>query len=160
MECKRLRDWLLTDYYDKELRQDLREEVQRHLKRCPECRVFWEAVQKTGEPFKEAHEMLPEGRVWMGISRRIEAEKERSVAGARWMDFLAPWLRLPQPVFRMAFVAAMILMIVVATQWPSRYADPVYSYMSEQMTVMGELQRGDPEEGAWGDFDVYEEIMG
>jgi hypothetical protein len=51
---------------------------------------------------------------------------------------------MPPSVFRAAFVTALVLLTVVLVQWPSRYADPVYSYMSEQMTFMSELRAGNP----------------
>ena len=46
-------------------------------------------------------------------------------------------------------------------KWPSSYADPVYSYMSEQMTFMGELQSGNTDllNGDLKDYDAVLDEM-
>ena len=165
MECKKIQDRLIAEYADKELGPAENTEVEQHLGECPDCREFSGAVQRNAvTPFKEAGEMQPESIVWQRIQEKIEAERERSgnwfgkLAGA-----LAPLLRMPQPVFRVAFVTALILVVVVLARWPSSYADPVYGYMSEQMTFMGELRAGNPDllNGDLKDYDaVFEEIAG
>ena len=68
---------------------------------------------------------------------------------------------MPQPVFRVAFVMVLILGGVIFAKWPSSYADPVYGYLSEQMTFMGELGAGNTNlmNGDLKDYDAaFEEI--
>jgi predicted anti-sigma-YlaC factor YlaD len=165
MECKKVQDRLITEYLDKELGREETAEIERHLTACQDCREFLETVRKTAEvPFKGTGEMQPESVVWQRIQEKIEAERARS---ENWFgklaDVLAPFLRMPQPVFRIAFVTALILVVVVLAKWPSSYADPAYGYISEQMTFMGELGAGNPDllNGDLKDYDaVLKEIGG
>jgi hypothetical protein len=148
MDCKKMRDRLLAEYPDKELGSVENAEAGRHLTGCADCREFYSVLQKAAvAPFREAKEIQPDEVVWRRIQERIESEKQH--AGG-WFERLAdhwvPLLRMPQPVFRAAFVTALILVTVVLTQWPSRYvADPVYGYMAEQMAFMKELRAGNPD---------------
>jgi hypothetical protein len=146
MDCKKAQDRLLAEYPDKELGSFENSEVERHLAGCACCLEFYKAIQKTAiAPFGEAKEIQPDEVVWRRIQEQIESERQH--AGGwfeRLADHLVPLLRMPPPVFRAAFVTALVLLTVVLVQWPSRYADPVYSYMSEQMTFMSELRAGNP----------------
>jgi anti-sigma factor RsiW len=164
MECKKVRDRLITEYMDKELALAMNTEVERHLTACPDCREFLGAVQKTAViPFQKAGEIQPDSVVWQRIQEKIEAESSRS---EHWLGKLADIfvLRSPfaMPLVRVAFVTVLILGIVVLAKWPSRYADPAYSYLSEQMTFMGELKSGnpDPMNGDLKDYDAVFESMG
>jgi anti-sigma factor RsiW len=165
MECKKAQDRLMTEYLDKELGPEENIEIEKHLTACPDCLEFFGAVQRSAvTPFKEAGEMQPDSVVWQRIQERIEAERSRS---GDWFgklaDALAPFLRIPLPVFRMAFVTALILVVVVLAKWPASYADPVYGYISEQMTFMSGLKAGNTDllNGDLKDYDaVFEEIGG
>ena len=67
------------------------------------------------------------------------------------------------PVMRAAFATALILVVVVLAKWPSSYADPVYGYLSEQMTFMEELSAGNADlmNGDLKSYDVvFKEISG
>ena len=147
MECKKIREKLMTDYLDNELEPQQGIEIDRHLEACADCRELLETVREsTVIPFKEAREVQPDPVVWQRIQQRILAEKE-PLAG--WIDqvrdFLRPLLVMPRPVFRAAFVTALILMIVVFAKWPSDYSHPAYSYIGEQMNFLGELRAGNTE---------------
>jgi anti-sigma factor RsiW len=145
MECKKFQDWLLTEYTDKELGPEGNAEVERHLIACPDCREFFGAVQRSAvTPFKEAGEMQPDPIVWQRVQEKIGAEglRSRNMFG-KLADVLTLFLRMPQPIFRAAFVTALILGVVVLARWPASYADPVYGYLSEQMTFMSGLKAGD-----------------
>jgi len=107
--------------------------------------------------------MQPDGVVWQRIQEKIETERARS---GNWFGRLAdawvPLLRMPPPVFRVAFVTALILVVVVLAKWPSSYADPAYGYISEQMTFMGELRSGNADlmNGDLKDYDQMFEAIG
>jgi predicted anti-sigma-YlaC factor YlaD len=165
MECKKVQDQLITGYLDKEISADKNALIEQHLTACVDCREFLMTAQEIAvAPFKKAGEMKPDSAVWQRIQEKIEAEKERSGGWfEKLADHLIPLLRMPQPVFRAAFVTALILVVVVLARWPSRYPDPVYSYMSEQMAFMGELSAGNPDlsNGELKDYDtIFEQIAG
>ncbi len=165
MECKKVQDRLITEYVDKELGSEENTAIERHLTTCSDCREFLGAVQRSSVvPFKESGEMQPESVVWQRIQEKIDAERSRSW---NWFgslaDALGPLLRVPQPVFRVAFVTALILVVVVLAKWPSSYADPVYGYISEQMTFMSGLKAGNMDllNGDVNDYSGgFEEING
>ena len=160
MECKNVQDKLLTDYLDQESSAAERVRIEGHLGGCAECRGFLQAVRKTSvEPFKDAGEMTPDRGVWDRIESRIEAEQVRS-SGGFWkaLDRLLARLPVPVPVTRVAFAGALVLLVVVLVKWPSSYADPVYNYMSEQMSFMGELGAGNTDL-LNGDLKGYEAIL-
>jgi predicted anti-sigma-YlaC factor YlaD len=147
MECKKVQDQLTSEYMDKELGPEENHQIERHLAACLDCLEFFEAVQKRAViPFKEAGEIQPDSVVWQRIQETIESERSRSWHGF-WnlTDALVPLLRMPQPVFRMAFVTTLILGVVVLAKWPSSYVDPVNGYISEQMTFLSELRAGNPD---------------
>ena len=163
MECKKVQDRLINEYVDKELCPEENDEVKGHLAACLDCREFFGEVQRSAViPFKELVEMQPDGVVWQRIQETIETERSRSWNGWRQLaDALVPLLRMPQPVFRVAFVMVLILGGVIFAKWPSSYADPVYGYISEQMAFMTELQAGntDLSNGDLKDYDAaFEEI--
>ena len=147
MECKKIQERLMTDYLDNELEPQQCIEIDRHLAACADCRELLETVRLTTvAPFKEAREVRTDPVVWQRIQEKIFAEKESS---AGWMDPIRDFLRsvliMPSPVFRAAFVTALILMIVVFAKWPSDYAHPAYTYIGEQMNFLGELRAGNTE---------------
>jgi anti-sigma factor RsiW len=163
MECKKIQDRLLTEYADKELGPEENTEVEQHLTSCLHCREFFWVIRRNAViPFKEAGEMQPESVVWERIQERIEEERTRSRNGFwKLADALTPFLRMPQPIFRAAFVTALILVVVVLAKWPASYADPVYGYLSDQMTFMSGLKAGDTDllNADLKDYDaVFEEI--
>ena len=163
MECKKVQDQLITEYLDKELGAAERSGIEQHLSGCAHCQEFFEAVQRSSlVPFKETGEMQPDGALWQKIQEKIEAERSRS---GNWfgklMDILVSRFPFPVPLMRTAFVTALILVVVVATQWPSGYVHPAYAYIEEQMTFMGELRAGNTDllNGDLKDYDaIFEEI--
>ena len=158
MECKKVREKLVTEYLDKALGEEERAGVDRHLTGCSECREFFETVRKTAViPFKEAGEMKPDGAVWERIAGKLESKTARSGdVFWEWLDKLAA-LR-PLPVMRTAFVMALILVVVAVAQWPFRAADPAYAYVQEQITFLGELGAGNADL-LNGDFNAYDAVF-
>ena len=144
MECKKVQERLITEYLDKEMEAVPQAEIKQHLEGCEGCREFLTTVQAAAVlPFKEAEEMQPDRVVWERIQEKLGAEKARSSGGFwRLVDALVSHVPLPVPVMRVAFATALILVVVVLARWPSSYADPVYGYISEQMTFMEALGSG------------------
>ena len=146
MNCEKIQEWLMTDYLDNELDSQRSLEAENHLKECSVCREFLEAVRKVAvAPLKDAKPLQPDAIVWQRIQEKIQAEKERSMGWfEKLADVLMPVLKPSQPVFRVAFVALLIIGIVILTSWPSRYSDPAYAYIEEQATFLNELRTGNP----------------
>lgn len=147
MECKKVKDRLITEYADQELGPEENAEIERHLTACQDCREFFEAFQKSAvAPLKEAGTLEPDSAVWARIEEQILSERERSIGWfEKWADQLAPFLRPPQLVFRAAFIMTLVIGIVFLMSWPARYSDPAFAYIEEQATFLHELQTGDPD---------------
>ncbi len=164
MECKKVQDRLIAEYADKELEPEQNVAIEQHLAACPDCREFFEAVQRCAvAPFKGAGEMHPDDAVWQGIQEKIEAERAHSEGGFwKLVDVFVPRFPLPVPLMRVAFATALILGVVVLAKWPSSQSDPVYGYLSEQMTFMGELGSGNTDlmNGDLKDYEAVFEAMG
>jgi anti-sigma factor RsiW len=163
MECKKVQDQLITEYADKELGPEESAEVQGHLAACLDCREFFEGIQKTVvAPFRGVGTLQPDRMVWQRIQEKIEVERSHAEGGFwKLVDIFVSRFPLPVPLVRVAFVTALILAVVVLAKWPSSYADPVYGYLSDQMTFMSGLKTGNADllNGDLKDYDaVFEEI--
>ena len=160
MECKKAQERLITEYLDKEMDLSSRDEIKQHLAVCENCREFLRAAQKAAViPFEKAGILQPDGIVWQRIQEKIEAERLRSGGGLwRLVDIFVSRFPLPVPLVRAAFVTALIMGVVVLAKWPSSYADPVYGYLSEQMTFIGELGAGNTDL-LNGDLKDYDAIL-
>ncbi len=71
--CEKFRDWIITLYVDDETDTAMRNEIDQHLKVCPECREFAQDVEKNlVHPFQNAStEEVPE-HVWASIKEKLE----------------------------------------------------------------------------------------
>lgn len=163
MECDKIKDWLMTDYLDGELGPAEKTNVESHLKGCARCRDLLEVVRKnTVLPFEGVNEMQPDPVVWRSLQEKILAEKkQRSRWSKQLKDFFAVFAKIPQPALRMAVVMALMLMVVVITQWPSPYSDPSLAYLEDQMTFLDELGSGNVDlfNGEFNSYDAALEVM-
>ncbi len=156
MECKKIREWLLTDYGDGELGPAESAEVRKHVESCTACRDFMREVERRVKtPFRGLKIMEPDLAVWLKIRGILEREGVRSGAWRLAVDRLVqPWLR-PLPVLRVAFAAAVVFTVAALVRWPLSAVEPAYAYVEEQMTFLGDLGTGDPDAGN-GDTGFYE----
>ncbi|MBU9888756.1 MAG: zf-HC2 domain-containing protein [Candidatus Omnitrophica bacterium] len=145
MECKKIREWLLTDYGDGELGPAESAEVRKHVESCTACRDFMREVERRVKtPFRGLKIMEPDLAVWLKIRGVLERESGRSDAWRRTIDrWVQPWLK-PLPVLRVAFVAAVVFTVAALAKWPLSPVEPAYAYVEEQMTFLGDLGTGDP----------------
>lgn len=143
MECKKIQQWLLTDYLDHELDPGRSRELEEHLKVCQSCREFLGMVRKTVLMSLQKTEIQPDPMVWQKITEKIRIEKEYSRG---WFEKLLgqwlPVLRISQPAFRLAFVIGLVVVVVALTSWPMHYPNAAYTYLEEQMGFLNELQAG------------------
>ena len=51
MKCSQFLEEL-NDYLDDEVDAEMRSELERHLSKCPDCRVIWDTTRKTVRVFK------------------------------------------------------------------------------------------------------------
>ena len=78
MNCKKIRELLLTDYLDKQTGLELRTEVEEHLKICPECRRLEAEIRRAIVlPFKDVKGPQAPQYLWLNIKERITERESR-----------------------------------------------------------------------------------
>ncbi|MFH1360354.1 MAG: zf-HC2 domain-containing protein [Candidatus Omnitrophota bacterium] len=111
MNCKIVKDYLMTDYLDNEMNAALKEQVEQHLVSCAACRDFEATLVETArEPFKDVGEIKPPQDVWQNIQSTIIQEQlnqEPAPDSAIRFPRLIPQRR---PVFVMATALALVLL--------------------------------------------------
>ena len=71
--CEKMRDLILTDYLDGELDELVRQNVERHLRDCTNCRGLAEDVKKKLVlPLTQTIDKEVPERVWLSIKEKIE----------------------------------------------------------------------------------------
>ena len=110
MDCKKIRDFLITDYLDAELKPQLRQEIEEHLKSCSQCRKLEGDLEELHRSFKEAKHIEPLAQVWQRIRESIEAKQAPVLRGWIWP--------VPKPVFAFATVAALIILLAIFVRLP------------------------------------------
>lgn len=144
MDCRKVRDMLLTDYLDNELDLSQAAGIERHLTGCARCREVLENVRAVS--LKGEREIAPSAVVWQKIRERIEDAESRQTG---WLervgDVLAPLLTAPRLALSASFMAVLVFIAVLFLKGPSGDVGSAYAYLEEQMTVMEELHAGEPE---------------
>ena len=112
MNCERIQDLILTDYFDGVLESNVRKELEAHLANCPQCLDFAKAARKTAfESFEGASKAAPPANVWERVEERLQEENAPSqVESPSWLENLKSVFSLPRP----ALVLAAVLVLFVA----------------------------------------------
>ncbi len=115
MNCEKVQAVLLSGCEEGDSRQDLRDQVQKHLAQCKTCASFRrEMMEAAVEPFRNLEKAEAPESVWLKIRASLEErlqEKSRVKAKAR-LDFFR---LIPRPVLgisgAMAFALAVFLVL-------------------------------------------------
>ena len=143
MNCKKVRELLLTDYLDKQTGLELRTEVEEHLKICPECRRLEDEIRRAIVlPFKDAKGPQAPHYLWLNIKERI-AERESSKRS------LLDWLREKLQVFSfpapaLTFASTMVILLAVFGLIAKQNMDKnqISDYFSQQISFYSVLNNG------------------
>ena len=110
MDCKTIKELILTDYLDNELDLKKRQDLETHLKNCSACADFAKnAKAEVVEPFNNAKQPIAQEYLWHQIKARIEKEPARHFS-------LADLARAPKPIFAFSTCAALLIAFFVLTQ--------------------------------------------
>lgn len=147
MGCERMRETILTDYIDGNLKGDALAEVESHLRACPECRKLAEEAGSASGLFRAAprHEAPP--RVWSAIRAAIDAEPaKRRFAESVW-ERLRSLLPYPRPAFVIATAVALVLFVLAVVRFM-----PVNGYLpgeteENEVFLISAMNGGDDEAG-------------
>lgn len=143
MNCKKIRELLLTDYLDKQTELELRTEVEEHQKICPECRRLEEEIRRAIVlPFKDAKGPQAPQSLWLNIRERIAERESRKRS---LLDRLREKLQvfsLPAPA--LTFASTMVILLAVFGLIAKHNIDKnqISDYFSQQISFYSVLNNG------------------
>ncbi len=151
MDCKKIKELILTNYSDGEIDAGSRKEVETHLAACTACRQLADALRKTAiEPFKKVEAAKPPDVVWYRIKEAIISGQQRQPAGLfeRVRDLLQGAYHVPRPIYATAAVAFVLLMVAVFARLPVQQQKVVNKYLQEEMEFIVNL-KAEPKAAAY-----------
>ena len=142
MECKKVRELILTDYGDREMDKAAERSLMQHLGQCPSCEAFLQTVRKTAhDPFVQAHRQPPSylwGRIQDAlVEKKMSEAVQRTGVWQRCKDAFS----FRQPLLGWGTAFALVIMVAAAVRLnvPVKQAIPLdrqaqYEYFSYVMT--------------------------
>ena len=128
MECKKIQELMICDYWDGEAAPGVSQQVKGHCAQCPECRARVQELERQRALLQKATQQEVPGREWENIRATIVGEQQlqegRSSRGAleRVMGFL--WVPrqavAPAGVLTAVIVAAVFAGFFIQTNRPAR----------------------------------------
>ena len=114
MNCKKIQEFIITDYIDGQMGDKQRGLIEQHLAHCHACKGFLNSIKKeVVNPFVNAPKDVPDEFLWDQIKQTIEEEGqqvEKSFIPDFW-ERLRPAVHIPRPAFALATIVTMIFMI-------------------------------------------------
>jgi hypothetical protein len=111
MKCAKVKEFLMTDYFDGVASEETQKAIKEHLSACACCREIEQSLVKTRLSLQGAPRLEPPAEIWENIQSRILQESLSDRFGARGL--FPRWLgRLfsPKPAFALA--TALVFMVV------------------------------------------------
>ncbi|HPS20494.1 MAG TPA: zf-HC2 domain-containing protein [Candidatus Omnitrophota bacterium] len=114
MNCDRIKEIILTDYIDGEMKEEQKKFIDRHLSGCADCRNFYETVKTDAKDVFQGAERpeLPEA-VWQKVKTAIIEKQIKSENPVRrFWESLSDLLVIPRPVVAVATVAVFFCIVL------------------------------------------------
>jgi len=115
MECRKIQEYLETDYLDGEVGSALKQQIKEHLAGCAKCRRQEETLLSQRALFHEAKIQQPPERIWQNVRETIVLERlqqENSLSRGIFQR-LKEFIFAPRPVFAVASVCAVVIFLMV-----------------------------------------------
>jgi anti-sigma factor RsiW len=114
MKCKKICDLLKSDYLDGELNDKLRREIERHLGRCPACRLLKQELDSQRIALHSLEKQEVPVQIWQNIQNTILQEqiKQRKNVFSYVREGLRRLLYSPRPAFVLASSLAVCIIIL------------------------------------------------
>ncbi|MFC1666545.1 zf-HC2 domain-containing protein [Candidatus Omnitrophota bacterium] len=143
MKCKKVKNMILTDYSDKEIKATQKELIEEHLAQCRACREFASMVTKSViGPFRKIETKEPLDSIWYRIKEKIEAETQqetRPYPTHNLMDKLRNFIYIPKPIFAVATAMVLVLCLGIFTKFYSSKQEIVNMQSREQVEYLAYL---------------------
>lgn len=122
MDCKKIKELLLTDYSDGLLSGDGLRDVESHIKACPKCRKLAADLASARNVFGAVRPEAAPPELWSRIKGEIIAEKRSPAYTVRPRVMLPDLFFRFRPVMAAAAVAVMLVFVLTSANIISRYS--------------------------------------
>lgn len=114
MNCKRIQEFIITDYIDGQMEDMQKGLIDQHLANCPVCTGYLSSIRKEAiNPFVNATKDVPDQLLWERIKQNIEEDQQQqfevSLKPNFWERFKLV-VHIPRPAFALATVVTMIFL--------------------------------------------------
>ena len=115
MNCKRIQEFLITDYIDGQMTNKAKTLIDQHLAHCHACAGYLSSIKKVAvNPFVNASKDVPDQILWAQIKQTIEEEQQQQLEASLKPNFwerIRSAVHIPRPAFALATIVTMIFMI-------------------------------------------------
>jgi len=140
MDCKKVRDILISGYIDGEVTGKARDIIKGHLALCSQCQEYELNLRKhTAEVFTPAGRVKPPEEVWHKIKDNIAREKQK-VWGVRFVEMIYEFINMRRPVLALSSVAVVLLLVIVFVRFPVQRENMANIYLVEQVEYFSHLK--------------------
>jgi len=120
MNCKRIQEFIITDYIDGQMEDKQKSFIDQHLAQCPACAGYLSSIKKIAvNPFVNASKDVPDQLLWAQIKQTIEEEQQHQLEVIMKPNFWERFrlvVHIPRPAFALATVATLVFMIGLTNQ--------------------------------------------
>lgn len=114
IDCRQIRQLLSSDYLDNELAASAREQIDRHLEQCPECRRISANLAAIAQPLRRTRRQAVPPEIWSRVKAELRrqpayAPSPKSALRVKIIEFF-----LMRPPFAAAAAAAVLLLVSAA----------------------------------------------
>ena len=121
MNCKRIQEFIITDYIDGQMGDKQKGLIDQHLAHCHACKGYLDSIRNEAvNPFVNATKVVPDDFLWTQIKKTIEQEEQQQVENSFIPDFwerVRALVHVPRPAFALATVATAVIMIGITSQF-------------------------------------------
>jgi predicted anti-sigma-YlaC factor YlaD len=115
MNCKRIQEFLITDYIDGQMTNKSKDLIDQHLDHCPACMGYLRNIKKEAiDPFVNSSVEVPDKILWAQLKQAIEEDQQQQLKESLKPNFwekISSAVHIPRPAFALATVITMIFMI-------------------------------------------------
>ena len=115
MNCKRIQEFIITDYIDGQMGNKQKSLIDQHLAQCHACAGYLGSIKRVAvNPFVNASKDVPDQLLWARIKQTIQEEQKQQLEASLMPNFwerIRLTVHIPRPAFALATIVTMIFMI-------------------------------------------------
>ncbi len=133
MNCEKVKELIITDYLDRQVNEEQKEQIEEHLASCRHCKEYELAARKTViDLFNNAERLRPPEAVWHKIKEKIEEEQELTSPFADLIRRIKSFLYVPKPALAVATIIVALLIMVTIIKLPSENQEIMKANLENQ----------------------------